>query len=348
MRSVFILCSILPFISFGLPIDSIRSEQRADGLFIIHEVEENETLYSIARRYKSSVQSIVAYNEIEDSRIEIGQKLEVLYGLVSEQKTEVSLNEGYPLNEGYHTVVGGETLYSISKKYDMKVRDLRTLNDLKGNAISPGQVLIVSSEGNKEDLPTKSKEVASETTATDETSQENDFSHTRKLQDQFKSLDFESYWVQAGETLASIAEKIGVTVDQLMDWNNMKSALLKKGQEIKFIKEMRQQDPVAKPEETKDTKSQMSGPDRIQEEGVAAEITDIQTTKYLALHRALPIGTELAVRNLMNDLVVYVKVVGKLPDTGLNENIMLRLSPPAYKQLRILDPKTRVEVSYHK
>ncbi len=75
---------------------------------------------------------------------------------------------------------------------------------------------------------------------------------------------------------------------------------------------------------------------------------DAQTNKYLALHRTLPIGTQLEVRNLMNNFKVYVKVVGKLPDTGVNENIVVRLSGSAYETLGVVDPRIRVEISYFK
>ncbi|MEO1257112.1 MAG: peptidoglycan-binding protein, partial [Bacteroidota bacterium] len=90
------------------------------------------------------------------------------------------------------------------------------------------------------------------------------------------------------------------------------------------------------------------GFERVFEEGVASVIESMKTSRFLALHRTLPIGTNLKVRNLMNNQVVHVKVVGKLPSTGLNKNLLLRLSQPAYDQLGILDSKSRVEVSYSK
>ena len=45
----------------------------------------------------------------------------------------------------YHTVAAGETLYSISRRYGLKVDDLRRANNLdKGTTILPGQKLIIS------------------------------------------------------------------------------------------------------------------------------------------------------------------------------------------------------------
>jgi LysM repeat protein len=47
----------------------------------------------------------------------------------------------------YHTVQKGETLYKISKKYGIRVEELRKLNNLSGNqSIKTGQKLLVSTE----------------------------------------------------------------------------------------------------------------------------------------------------------------------------------------------------------
>ena len=83
------------------------------------------------------------------------------------------------------------------------------------------------------------------------------------------------------------------------------------------------------------------------EEGTARKIEDVvDTKKYLALHRTLPIGSMIEVRNLMNNQKIFVKVVGKLPETGLNKNVLVRLSPICFERLGVIDPMTRVEVSY--
>jgi LysM repeat protein len=68
--------------------------------------------------------------------------------------------------------------------------------------------------------------------------------------------------------------------------------------------------------------------------------------KYLALHRTAPVGTIIQVKNLMNDLSVFVKVIGKLPDTGANDKLVVKISNKAYERLAAVDKKFRVEVSY--
>ena len=46
-------------------------------------------------------------------------------------------------SEATHTVAQGETLYSISKKYNTTVDQLKAINNLADNAISIGQTLLI-------------------------------------------------------------------------------------------------------------------------------------------------------------------------------------------------------------
>jgi len=85
---------------------------------------------------------------------------------------------------------------------------------------------------------------------------------------------------------------------------------------------------------------------RVTDSGMAAGIDNNGTDKYLALHKTAPVGTIMQVRNAMNGQSVYVRVIGKLPDTGENNNILVRLSPRAVQKLGTTDQRFRVETSY--
>lgn len=345
MKFVFTLVSLLMMVAaFANPLDSIRVERRAEGLFIVHEVEEEETIYSIAKRYGGSVIGIIKHNQIVDNRIEIGQ---IIYVLVEEEKpVKAVVVDESPVRNNIHVVEMGETLYSISRRYDVKLKELRRWNNLPDNNISPGMQLKLSREAEipkAEEQPNKPD--TTEAPKTEEVIKDD----STELYDTDPFHDFEKYLVQTGETLSTIARKIGVSIDSLKLWNGLNGDYLKIGQEL-FFKEKEDTSEVRINEPTKKIRTQIDdkGFERIYEEGVASVIQSMNTTRFLALHRSLPIGTNLEVRNLMNNQVVYVKVVGKLPNTGLNKNLLLRLSQPAYDQLGILDSKSRVEVSYNK
>ncbi|MEM6734903.1 MAG: LysM peptidoglycan-binding domain-containing protein [Bacteroidota bacterium] len=339
MRFVFILYSTI-IVSSAMAtypiLDSLRLEKREEGMFVIHEVEEEETLYSIARRYKSTIDAIIMYNQIVDNRIEIGQILEVLIP----EKTSLKSDEMLTSEdlEEFHIVKQNETLYSISKNYNIKIRDLKKWNELESNAISPGMSLQVTEmadsirQMNVEERNTlKLKEL-----------------NIEKIEAGPFS-DFEKYLVQTGETLRSIAAKIGVPPDSLRYWNGLKTDYLEIGQALRFKNEdIENEVSLFESGTEKMVSIDEDGFERIHEEGIASVIESMNTSRYLALHRTLPIGTDLEVRNLMNNKIAHVKVVGKLPDTGLNKNLLLRLSKVAYDQLGILDAKSRVEVSYYR
>jgi hypothetical protein len=85
------------------------------------------------------------------------------------------------------------------------------------------------------------------------------------------------------------------------------------------------------------------------ESGVAELIEGTESNrKYLALHRTAPIGTILKVKNEMNNREVFVRVMGKLPDTALTDKVIIRISKSAYDRLGAIDQRFRVEVTYYK
>ena len=85
---------------------------------------------------------------------------------------------------------------------------------------------------------------------------------------------------------------------------------------------------------------------RVTETGLGGAIEKSGTDKYLALHKTAPVGTIMQVKNQMTGQSVYVRVIGKLPDTGENNNILVRVSPRALQKLGTADARFRVETSY--
>ena len=67
---------------------------------------------------------------------------------------------------------------------------------------------------------------------------------------------------------------------------------------------------------------------------------------FYALHATAPPGTVITVRNLMNSITITVKVIGRLPPTSNNENVLIKLSESAAKKLNVLDEKFLVEINY--
>jgi len=54
----------------------------------------------------------------------------------------------------------------------------------------------------------------------------------------------------------------------------------------------------------------------------------------------------MQVRNDLNDQIVFVRVLGKLPNTGVDGKVIIRISKKAFEKLGGVDYKFPVEISY--
>ena len=69
-------------------------------------------------------------------------------------------------------------------------------------------------------------------------------------------------------------------------------------------------------------------------------------TKYLVLHRTAPVGSVIRVKNEENELTIFARVVGVLPDIGDNSKLLIKLSQAAFDQLKAVNPRFPVEIAY--
>ena len=122
-----------------------------------HTVAQSETLFSISRKYGVSVDEIKKWNKLDDTGLDIGQIL-MIYEKPTEGKTESKTDYKGKVT---HTVESGETLYSISKKYNVEIDQIKAWNNLTENTLSLGQVIVVG-------MDSKPAETATVTETTNE------------------------------------------------------------------------------------------------------------------------------------------------------------------------------------
>ena len=105
---------------------------------VTHKVRPGESLSVIAVRYKVSVRELQKWNNISDPRkLRAGKTLTLFH---SPAPAAASKRSGTIK----HTVRRGDSLWSISKRYKVKVNDLMRWNELSKNAIiQPGQSIKV-------------------------------------------------------------------------------------------------------------------------------------------------------------------------------------------------------------
>ena len=107
--------------------------------YINYEVKKGDTLYSISKEYNLDKDMIKKDNALVNDNLVIGQKLKIR---TSSSIVEECFNETYQEDEKYK-VKKGDTLYSIAKKYNTRVDNIIKKNNLKTNALSIGQELII-------------------------------------------------------------------------------------------------------------------------------------------------------------------------------------------------------------
>lgn len=148
-----------------------------------HEVKRGESLYSLARRYDTTVANLRQWNGLTGDRIMIGQVLKV------GQK---------PSEDPVYVVVRGDNLTTIARRHGTTVAQLKRINDLSGDRIFIGQKL------------------------------------------RLREADRTVHIVERGDALWEIARAYGMSVRELKRINNLKSDLITIGQELQLSAEAAQ------------------------------------------------------------------------------------------------------------
>lgn len=212
------------------PLQPVELKPQADTAktetaFVQHTVTAGETLYSIAKRYQVGVMELAAWNNLSLAEgIRPGQVLKLIPGAaqVTETSPAIPVPQPQPIEEiqspadsvktetlvvQQHIVEAGESLYAIARRYQLAVNDLAEWNNLSlAQSLKPGQVLslIPKTPAATAEPQPKSEEII----------------HT----------------VKTSDTLYSIAREYGVSIKELMDWNQKKDFNLTIGEKLRIVK----------------------------------------------------------------------------------------------------------------
>ena len=361
--------------------ESKQIEKVGDKTFLIHQVGAGETLFGISRRYNVSVNELVQNNPQLQEGLKAGQSIRVPYTAPEpvaapapvQSTPEAATSAPSAANTKSHKVEQGETLFSISRKYGVSVGDLSSWNNLKGNDISVGQTLIVQgpvkasqtvsapSSAPKKEEPKKEVAVAQAAKPTAPAAENKPTVVSAPAGSTVVPGEWITHTVEAGETLFSISRKYDTQVGDIISWNALSSNNVQAGQKLKVGRGAAAPStvpvvPAAVPVPTASNPSGVASSvakegdtsyKNIKQTGLAEVIEGTGNhKKYLVLHRDAPIGTIMRVRNEENDITIFARVVGKLPDTGDNSKLVIKLSKAAYDQLRAVNARFPVEISY--
>ena len=153
-----------------------KEAQATNGEYV---VKKGDSLYSIARKYNTSVDNLKSINNITTDSLAIGQ-------IIKLPSTSSTASDTYIVKKG-------DSLYSIARTYNTSVDKLKEINNLTSNALAIGQVLKLPSSNASEKVV---------------------------------------YTVKKGDSLYSIAREYGTTVDAIKKLNNITSNTLSIGQKL--------------------------------------------------------------------------------------------------------------------
>lgn len=180
-----------------------------------HKVKKGETLFSISKLYNISVDDLKKLNNLTSSKINFGDEIK-FNNIVKPEiakvepekpataKPETTKSDKTNKDEQFatstHKVESGESLFSISKKYNISIDELKRLNQLTSSKIQPGQKLILNQSDEKTLAKVENKKI--------------------------------THKVKSGESFYTIARAYGCTIDNLKEWNNKSANKLNKGEKL--------------------------------------------------------------------------------------------------------------------
>jgi peptidoglycan DL-endopeptidase LytF len=169
-----------------------------------YQVVSGDSLFAIATKFNITVDQLKQLNNLTTDTIYPGQTIKISGNVQSEKPVT---------QKGTYTVVAGDALSVIAKKFNTTVDQLKQLNNLSNDTIYVGQVLKVS--GSEGQTPTQQTTIG-------------------------------SYTVAAGDSLWAIANKFNLSVDQIKQLNNLTSDTIYVGQSLKLSGTAAEAAPLAK------------------------------------------------------------------------------------------------------
>lgn len=198
-------------------------------------VKKGDSLWSIARANGLTVDELKSLNNLSSNVLHVGDTL-----LISSADST-----GDAGNDTYYVVKNGDTLWSIARKYNLSVNELKALNNLSSNVLSVGQRLIVGKDSSNDYVVSAGDTLwaiaRKFNVSVDDIKSLNNLSSnnlsigmTLKIPPYSNKQNEETnvYVVKSGDSLWSIARMFNSTVDEIKSLNGLKSNVLSIGQRL--------------------------------------------------------------------------------------------------------------------
>ena len=185
-------------ITVGQNLKIKLDEEKPVEDYLIYTVKSGDSLWKIANKYNTTVDTLMSINNLKGTTLTINQQLLI----PKTENIEIDVKEE-PKGIEY-TVKAGDSLSKIASSYGITIDRIKSTNKLTGNTIYVGQKLLIPVSDTKveEKEPTTSAGI--------------------------------NYVVVKGDNLYTIANKYGVSVNDIKSLNNLSSNTLQIGQILKI------------------------------------------------------------------------------------------------------------------
>src|SRR5699024_3753501 len=114
-----------------------------------------------------------------------------------------------------YTVKSGDSVWKIANDHGISMNQLIEWNNIKNNFVYPGQQLIVSNGGSSSSTTTNTGNASSSSNNAGST-----------------AASGTKYTVKSGDSVWSVSNKYGISMNQLIQWNNIKNNFIYPGQQL--------------------------------------------------------------------------------------------------------------------
>lgn len=178
-----------------------------------HKVKRGDNLGEISDKYGVSIAEVKKWNRLKGSNIPVGKSLKIIKNerVVTTVRKEIKADKNAvetniastDASSDFYIVEKGDNLFSIAKKFNVSLEDLKKWNNLDGLNVEQGSKL----------------------TLAEKESTENEIANNAEVR-------ITEHIVAKGENLGSIARKYEVSVSDIKDWNNLEDNAIQFGNKL--------------------------------------------------------------------------------------------------------------------
>jgi len=180
-----------------------KSNIRSRTSVFRYKVKRGESIYGLASKFGVPVLTLKRWNNIKNDRIRIGQTLKIY-----ENENDANLGDNspnYSANINYYKVKPGDAISQIAELYKVPISSVRKWNNMRTNKVVAGKTLKIYSNADVNDV---------EDNASNESPSE--------------------IIVRRGDTIGKLADRFGVSVANIKEWNNLTDDNITAGAKLKL------------------------------------------------------------------------------------------------------------------